>query len=219
MERRIAYICSMLSPARVFADIGCDHGYMTEYMLKKGLCERAYISDVSAKSLKKAEKLLARFIAAGKCFPVVADGMRGLREECDLVLIAGLGGEEIVKILQEAYLPARFLLQPMHNSDKLRRYLSERGAKLERDHTFAADGYYYDLICGSATGGGRDYTESEIFFGRENLVCPTADFFGKWEKEAEKLKDYLARKDVSEKNREILGARFERIVAQMEKLR
>ena len=144
---------------------------MTAYMLKNGLCGRAYISDVSAKSLKKAEKLLARPIAEGRCFPVVADGLDGLPEPCDFVLIAGLGGEEIVKILSRAYIPPRFLFQPMKNSEKLRRFLVERGAKLERDYTFSEGKTrrkYYDAILGSASGG-DSYSEKEFRFGRDNL--------------------------------------------------
>ncbi len=172
MTERIAHICAAVRRAQVFADIGCDHGYMTQYMLKSGLCERAYISDISAKSLKKAEKLLAREIAEGRCFPVVADGLDGLPEPCDFVLIAGLGGEEIVKIVDCAYLPQRFLFQPMKNSEKLRRYLVERGAKIELDYTFSEGKEerrkYYDLILGSAEGGDV-YTAREFRFGRNNV--------------------------------------------------
>ncbi len=171
MKERIAHICSFLCKARVFADVGCDHGYMTRYMLSKGLCERAYISDISEGSLSKAKALLSEEIAAGRCIPVVADGLDGLPEPCDFVLIAGLGGEEIVKIIDRAYLPPRFLFQPMKNSEKLRRYLVAHGAKIERDLTFSEGTErrkYYDLILGSAEGGDV-YSEREYRFGRDNL--------------------------------------------------
>ena len=83
MTKRISAICSYLPKARVFADVGCDHGYCTEYMLKNGLCDRAYISDISKGSLQKAEKLLSRFIEEGVCIPVCADGLCGINEPCD----------------------------------------------------------------------------------------------------------------------------------------
>lgn len=210
---RLAEICAQIPRGEVFADVGCDHGYCTRYVLSHGLCERAYISDVSAGSLKKAEKLLSRSIAAGKCFPVVADGMKGLPERADVVLIAGLGGEEIVRILREGYLPEKFVLQPMHNQEKLRAYLSEQGASLRRDYTFADGNYYYDLIAGERTGGKRDYTEEELFFGRENLRAPSPAFFAKWRQEAEKLRSYLSRENLSEKSREELSARLKRVEA------
>ncbi len=195
MTERIAHICAAAVKARVFADVGCDHGYMTQYMLRNGLCERAYISDISAKSLKKAERLLARYIAEGRCIPVVADGLDGLPEPCDFVLIAGLGGEEIVKILRRAYLPSRFLLQPMKNSEKLRRYLVGCGAKIELDHTFSEGEErrkYYDLILGSAEGGDF-YTEREFRFGRDNLNGSSPyPFLFQMKEELEKTKARLS---------------------------
>ncbi len=194
MKERIAHICSFLCKARVFADVGCDHGYMTRYMLKNGLCERAYISDISEGSLQKAKTLLAAEIADGRCVPVVADGLDGIPEPCDFVLIAGLGGEEIVKILRRAYIPPRFLFQPMKNSEKLRRYLVEHGAKMERDYTFSEGKErrkYYDLIAGRAVGGDT-YSEREFRFGRDNLNgCSPYPFLFQAREELEKTEERL----------------------------
>lgn len=193
MTERIAHIVSLLPACRVFADIGCDHGYMTCYMLRRGLCERAYISDISAKSLAKAQKLLAEEIAAGKCIPVVANGLEGLREPCDFVLIAGIGGEETVKILERGGIPARFLLQPMKNTEKVRRYLVERGAGIERDYTFSegkVQRKYYDLILGSAKGGSV-YSEKELRFGRDNLRGASAAFLFEMKEALEKTETRL----------------------------
>lgn len=206
---RISFICAHLPKSKIFADIGCDHGYCTLYALRRGLCEKAYVSDVSEGSLSKAKKLLAEYTAAGKCAPVLADGMSGLPEPVDCALIAGLGGEEIVRILQEGYLPEKFVLQPMHNSEKVRRFLVEKGAKLNTDITFG-EGYYYDLIAGERAGG-SDYGEDELFFGRDNLRAPSPPFLHKWEGEAEKVRSYLARDNVSERSRLELTARLERI--------
>lgn len=204
MEGRIGHICSVLPPCRVFADVGCDHGYMARHVLRSGLCERAYISDVSAGSLEKAKTLLRAEIEAGRCIPVVADGMKGLPEDVDLLLIAGMGGEEIVKILEEGYLPEKFVFQPMKNSEKVRAYLAERGCRITADYTFG-EGYFYDLIIGERTGG-EPYTEWEIAFGRDNLRSLPPAFIGKIRKEREKLRAYLGRPRMQKKSRdEVLG--------------
>lgn len=207
MKSRVRHICSYLTPARVFADIGCDHGYMTKYMLDRGLCERAYISDISAKSLAKAETLLKEHIERGACIPVVADGLRGIPERCDLVLIAGLGGEEIVNILQDIPLPTRFVLQPMKNSEKVRRMLVSRGASIEVDHTFSegeARKKYYDLICGTNAGGDK-YSELEFRYGRDNLNGKMpVPFLFQMEEEREKLIERLSRPALGDKSRAII---------------
>ena len=201
---RLSLICAHIPACRVFADIGCDHGYCTAYVLEKGLCERAYVSDISAACLKKAEMLLAAEIAAGRCVPVCADGLDGV-QDADCVLIAGMGGEEIVRILSRAPLPERFVLQPMHNVEKVRRHLLARGAHIEEDFTFE-DGKFYDLIVGRAAGGDA-YSDFEYRYGRDNLKSPSAAFLRKLRKEADVLREALAA-DVKREQREALLERL-----------
>lgn len=205
MQGRIAQICAHLMPCRVFADVGCDHGYLTQYMLENDLCERAYISDISSGSLKKAATLLKTFVDEGKCIPVCADGLEGIPEPCDLILIAGMGGEEIVHILENRSLPQRFVLQPMKNAEKVRALLLAKGAHIEKDFTFGEEGYYYDLICGISEG--RDsYTANELRYGRDNLKHPSPAFFGRLEHDKMRLHEALIRPNLSPQRRgEILS--------------
>ncbi len=191
MTERLKEICANLPVCECLADVGCDHGYCTRYAFDGGLCKKAYISDISAGSLAKAEKLLKREIGEGRCVPCVGDGMQKIGP-CDCVLIAGMGGEEIVRILSERALPARFVLQPMRNSEKVRAFLLCRGAKIERDYTFADGKYYYDLITGAGTGG-DSYSEYEVLFGRENLKTLPEAFCQRMFGEREKIKERMRR--------------------------
>ena len=90
--KRIDTLCGLLSKTDVFADVGCDHGYCTEYMLGHGFCERAIFSDVSKGSLAKAERLLAPYVRAGKAVSV-------------------LGFPERLQVLGVKLLPTRFVLR------------------------------------------------------------------------------------------------------------
>ena len=199
---RLEVICSRLPRCRVLADVGCDHGYATAYALRSGLCGRAYACDVSAASLKKAETLLQEEIAAGRCVPVCTDGLDGV-SDADCVLIAGMGGEEIIGILSRVPLPERFVLQPMRNTEKVRRFLVARGARLEEDFTFE-DGKFYDLIAGSG-GGGDCYTDFEFRYGRDNLRAPGAAFLKKMRREADVVRQALSS---AKEEREALLARL-----------
>ena len=98
--KRIRAICAELLPCGVFADVGCDHGYCTQYMLENGLCRRAVLSDISAASLAKAEKLLEGYIRAGIAASVCCAGLERVPRDTDEVLIAGMGGDEIADILE-----------------------------------------------------------------------------------------------------------------------
>lgn len=188
MTERLETICARLPRVRTFADVGCDHGYCAKYMLDSGKCSLAYITDISVKSLLKAERLLSEEIKAGRCIPICCNGLMGLPALPDCVLIAGIGGEETVKILSQNVLPPYFVLQPMKNSEKLRRYLIGRGCRITTDDTFEA-GMFYDFIAGSSVAEPTtDYTPLEFKFGRDNLRKPPAAFYHKLTAEREKLR-------------------------------
>lgn len=203
MTGRLELICAHIPPCKVFADIGCDHGYCTRYVLDQGLCERAYISDVSAACLKKAETLMAKEIKEGKCIAVCADGLEGLSEDADCILCAGLGGEEMVHIFSGRALPEHFILQPMKNTEKVRRFLLAQGAKIAKDITFSEDGKFYDLLVGTGSGG-DEYSEHEYRYGRDNLKTPGRAFLAKIEKEIWVVREALRSVRAGQQREELL---------------
>ena len=215
--KRIDTLCSLLAPAKVFADVGCDHGYCTEYMLQKGLCEKAIFSDVSKGSLAKAEKLLAPYVRSGKAVSVLGDGFYGVEKTVDEVLIAGMGGSEMVSILSDekyGFMPKRFVFQPMHDAEKLRKYILENGGYIERDYTFE-DGKFYDVIVGGLveTEGQvcAEYTDAEYEFGRENLAVMPAAFVKRTQKQIANIGKYLNQPNLQEESRQALIVRRERL--------
>ena len=162
---RIKKLCSYLDKCSTFADVGCDHGYCTLYMLKNGLCERAVISDISAKCLQKAETLLAGFIKNGVVASVCGNGLDGISEVVGQVLIAGMGGEEIVDILKNSFIPRSFVLQPMKNVRAVREYLLSNGAHITLDEPCESRGKFYFVIKGSKCGVPTAYNGKQLEFG------------------------------------------------------
>jgi tRNA (adenine22-N1)-methyltransferase len=130
MTDRLNRIFEKLEKCGVFADIGCDHGYIAKAMLDSGKCEKAIISDISAKCLSKAQELLEVYLCSGKAESVVSDGFDKIGF-CDQALIAGMGGETIMEILAAAPWTKNgehlLLLQPQTKIEELRVWLSEQG--------------------------------------------------------------------------------------------
>ena len=214
--KRIDTLCALLTPAETFADVGCDHGYCSEYMLKHGLCQLAILSDISKGSLEKAEKLLAPFVRNGNAIGVLGDGFFGVPKDTEQVLIAGMGGSEIVSILSHerfGFLPKYFVFQPMHDSEKLRRYIVEQGGYIERDFTFF-DGKFYDVIVGKnekCVGQVCEYSNAEYEFGKENLREMTMDFIKKVEKLLKNTEKYLQTENLKEESKNELLEKRERL--------
>lgn len=212
---RIKTVCSHLKKADTFADIGCDHGYMSEYVLKNGLCNKVYFSDVSKGSLEKAKKLLKEYVEKGIAIGVLGDGFFGVPKDTQEVLIAGMGGSEIVDILSHeiyGFMPRLFVFQPMLDGEKLRRYLVANGAYIERDYTFLSDGKPYDCIVGhkrEECEKAQTYTAAEYAFGKENVKNRTEDFLARLQEKAARVKTYLGGDNLSDKAKEELQNRYD----------
>lgn len=176
MTPRLKKIFEAIPQTKSFADIGCDHGYIAEMVINSGKCEDVTISDISRQSLEKAEKLLAPFIISGNVKSVCCDGLKKIPHDTETVLIAGMGGEEIIKILSDSeFLPPRLILQPMKNTDKLRKFLFDIGYGIEVDYIFC-DKKYYNLLVAISGKKCRPYSEKEFLFGRDNLENKSKDF-------------------------------------------
>ncbi len=214
--KRIDTLCSLLEKAESFADVGCDHGYCSEYVLKNGLCNKVIFSDVSRGSLAKAEKLLADYVEEGRAVGVLGDGFFGVPKDTQQVLIAGMGGSEIVSILSDkkhGFLPSRFVFQPMHDQEKLRRYILENGGYIERDFTFE-DVKYYDVIVGGKREEGVEkqaYTDAEYEFGKDNLRDMGEAFVARTKRLLRDIDRYLARENLQEESRADLERRKARL--------
>lgn len=208
MTERLNEIFKNIPACRTFADVGCDHGYIARAVLDEGRAERAVVSDISKKCLDKACALLSDYISAGRCSAVVSDGFRAL-PPADCALIAGMGGEEIIKILKEApYLPRKLVLQPMKNSDKLRVYAVKAGYRILKDYTFFAGGGYYDVVV--CERGEDVLTEEEAEFGRTNIKERPSAFRAFMRLAAKKQREIARGQRLSEERRREFIARAER---------
>ncbi len=176
MNKRREEILSAIPNCEILCDVGCDHGYVGFECLKRGIAGKVIFSDISAPSLEKAKNLLAGegelLKRAGFC---VASGLDGVREEnVDVCVIAGMGGEEIMKILA-GDVPKYCVLQPMSEVEKLREFLAAR-FEILCDRLFYDRGKYYNLLLVKASGTGCVLGEFEVMFGKTNLENPCEDF-------------------------------------------
>lgn len=168
---RLEFLASLIGPSPVFADIGSDHGLLPCFILSEGKAEKAVITDISPKSLQKAEKLIKRRGLADRAVFYQTDGFEGIKEEIYTAAIAGMGGMEIISILEKMPQSVKILLlQPMKNADKLRLYLLNRGFFIQTDKKVFSGGKYYDIIKADTTARGDNLSELDILFGKTNIA-------------------------------------------------
>ena len=209
MTERLQIIFNEIPNCEVFADIGCDHGYIANAMIRSGKAQKVIISDISAKCLLKAEQLLGQFIKDGKAQSVVSNGFEKVGY-CDVALIAGMGGEEICDIITNAKsLPDKLVLQPMKNPDKVRVLAINSGYKIQKDYMFKSSGKFYDFII---LEKGQDFlTEEEIEFGRDNIKNKGQAFKEFLAQKISRLNSYLECQNLSDEDRQSMVKNKEKL--------
>ncbi len=176
MTKRLQQLFNLIDPCSVFADIGCDHGYITQAVIYSGRAKKVYATDVSLQSLSKAKELFCESDADKVSF-FHTDGFDNLPNDIDTALIAGMGGEEICSILNKAkVLPKTLILQPMKNAEKVRRLVVELKYSIQNDYMFFDGDKFYEVVKCINNGVIDHYSENEFVFGRDNLVTKSKDF-------------------------------------------
>ena len=181
MIARLDFLKEILLPTETLADIGCDHGKLGVAVLEAKKAKKVIFSDISAKSLEKAKKLCEKKKILDAEF-LCANGFDGMHY-ADTVVIAGMGGKEIISILEKCnHHPKQLLLQPMKNQKELREYLQNH-FYTEIDLTIFDNKFYTVIRCSS---GKEKLNELQLQFGKTNVIKPTENFIKFLDKELEK---------------------------------
>ena len=161
--KRLQAIADQIVPCEVFADVGCDHGIVGLYVAERGLAARICECDISDDSLNKARSLVGE-----RAEYFSGDGFAPLTEKnvtVDQAVIAGMGGELIIKILEKCPNKPRLILGAQKNADKLRRYLVSHGYRIDRDFMVEDGGKFYDVIV-AVEGEDKLLDDTEAFAGK-----------------------------------------------------
>ena len=142
LQPRLHLLASLIPDGSHLADVGTDHGYVPVYLLQRGLIESAIASDIGAEPLQHAKNTAMEYDVDGIDFRL-CPGLDAIApEECDTILIAGMGGETIITILENAPWTKRgehlLLLQPMTKVEMLRKWLADNG------YTFTGERLVFD---------------------------------------------------------------------------
>ncbi len=171
LDRRLLAIAEQIRPGVTVYDVGTDHAYLPAYLVGKGITPHAVASDVVEGPLSRARRTVVEAGLADRVETVLSDGLRdvGIAPPCDVV-IAGMGGDLIARILSEKPEIRRedvyLILQPMTKPEHLRRYLAENGFVITRE-LVAEEGKLYEILCCCYTGEAYLLTDAECLVGKE----------------------------------------------------
>lgn len=160
--------------------MGTDHGYIPVYLAQTGRIASALAMDVRSGPLERAQAHVREYEERERArrqdvwaVPIhlrLSDGLKELKPgEADTVIIAGMGGELIIKILDEGRhvwdSVKQFVLSPQSDLDKVRRYLAAHGFAIEDEAMVKDEGKYYTVM--SVKRGFMEYeSQAHYLFGK-----------------------------------------------------
>ena len=150
LSNRLLACCAFVRPGDRVADVGCDHGYVSIYLLKTGIASSVIASDVAEGPLQSAMVNAAKFGVDNRISFFLSDGVGNIPRDFDCLVCAGMGADTMMAILGAApWLKNgkyRLILQCQSKRPQLRQWLYDQGYHIRRE-TLAKDGkFVYSIM-------------------------------------------------------------------------
>jgi tRNA (adenine22-N1)-methyltransferase len=150
---RIASLARLVPPGSRVADIGTDHGLLPLHLVTSGRASFCIATEPSEARLAKARRLASRAAASGVLELRVGDGLEPLRpsDGVDILVMAGLGGRTIVRLLQHprrgALRVRKVLVQPQGDAGVVRQWMVGHGLGItEEDLVLDRERFYVVIL-------------------------------------------------------------------------
>lgn len=169
LDDRLKTCMEMVSGKGIVCDIGTDHALLAAELIMSGKCKKVIASDVKEGPLDAAQRTVKKYGISDKVEIVLSDGLENLRlDDVSDIVIAGMGGETIVKILEKR-IPElegiRLILQPMSKPEILRKWLYQNVIQIKSERAVEDGDKMYTVICAE-----RDIEESRELTEFETLA-------------------------------------------------
>ncbi|MGN0334388.1 MAG: tRNA (adenine(22)-N(1))-methyltransferase, partial [Lachnospiraceae bacterium] len=206
------------------ADVGTDHGYVPIYLYEKKVIPAAIAMDVNQGPLERAKLHIAEAKLEKVIETRLSDGLSALKPgEADSILIAGMGGPLIVKILdthrETAASAKELILQPQSEIADVRKYLYEQGYEIIEEHIVLEDGKYYPMMKAVKNPQAEKLQSWEYAYGRLSVLEETGVLKAFVERELaqkQEIFERLRKKD-TEKSR-VRAAEMECLCSELQKM-
>jgi len=162
LSKRLLACCQYVIPGDRVADVGCDHGFLSIYLLKNNIASAVIASDIGEGPLKSAMTNAGKYGVTDHIRFFISDGVQSIPREFDCMVCAGMGADTMISILEGApWLKDRryrLILQCQSKRPELRKYLYKNGFSILRE-TLAQDGKFI-------------YPVMEVIYGPAQALSP-----------------------------------------------
>ena len=151
LSARMQAFADMVSRGRVVCDVGCDHGWVSIYLIQQGIASKVFAMDVGIGPLERAKEHIRSYNLESYIETRLSDGLASLQVgEADCMVCAGMGGPLMMRILTEGREKAKamkeIILQPQSEIALFRAFLRQEGYIVVKEDMVLEEGKYYPMM-------------------------------------------------------------------------
>ena len=173
-------------------DVGCDHALLDIYLLENDSTLKLVASDNKKAPLENAKKNIERYSFLNKIELCLKDGIEKIDNDIDTVVIAGMGMETIVEILNngkdELKHINRLIISSNNKYEDLRKTIISLGFLITDERIVYEEDKYYIVI--EFKKGQKKYSNEELYFGPV-LLNNIDELFNNYYTKIKKEKEYI----------------------------
>lgn len=171
LDDRLKAVASLVRNGKRVADIGTDHGYLVAYLVENNICPVGIAADLRKGPLENARQTVIQYGLSDKIELILSDGLEKIPEnDCDDIVIAGMGGNLIADILARAAWVKNerinIIAQPMTHAEVLRQWYIDNGFSINKEATATDGKRLYCVISATYTGEKTEHNASFIYTGK-----------------------------------------------------
>ena len=213
LSKRLQTIADFVKKGAVVADIGTDHAHIPIYLIKNNIISKAYACDINAGPLEKAKENI-NYYGVKNIELRLSNGLEKLKtDEADTFIIAGMGGELIIDILDrgQGFFDKKntFILSPHTKIEEVRNYLLRKGLKILKEDMCIDEGKFYTVMEAVYIGKTFSYTKGELLFGKYLIDNKNTVLFEYLKKEKQKYLNIIAGDGINDTRRKELKYRLD----------
>ena len=149
LSNRLKIIHDMV-PKSVVADIGSDHGKLMIALVQSGTVEKGFAVENKEGPFERLRSNLIRYRVNNKITPLFSDGIKDITRDVATIVIAGMGGQTIVKILKahpEKLVRVQTIIIDAHTAVPFaRKEICQMGFAIADEKIVKEDDIFYEII-------------------------------------------------------------------------
>lgn len=151
LSARLGAVASMVTQGSRVCDVGCDHGFVSIYLIEQKVSPHVLAMDVREGPLKAAGRHVSERGMENWIETRLSDGLHNYEiGEADSLICAGMGGRLMMQILGEDKAKTdsfrELILQPQSELKQFRAWLWEQGYQIMDEKMVEENGKFYPMM-------------------------------------------------------------------------